>query len=91
MIVVLERENSERISLSFACPTATTQCPGRPALIVQREQIEFLRELHFPWITIAQILGISESSLRRRRHEMQLYTHDDDSDNFSELSGNVVI
>ena len=91
VIVVLERENSERAPLSFACPTATTRSPGRPALIVQREQIEFLRELHFPWTKIAQILGISESSLRRRRHEMQLYTHDDDSDNFSELSGTAVI
>ena len=87
---MLERENSERAPLSFACPTATTRSPGRPALIVQREQIEFLRELHFPWTKIAQILGISESSLRRRRHEMQLYTHDDDSDNFSELSGTAV-
>ena len=91
VIVVLERENSERTSLLFACPTATMQCPGQPALIVQHEQIEFLRELHFPWIKIAQILGISESSLCRRRHEMQLYTHDDDSDNFLELSGNAVI
>ena len=44
VIVVLDRENSERAPLSFACPTATTRSPGRPALIVQREKIEFLRE-----------------------------------------------
>ena len=41
--VVLERQDSESRALSFACPTATVQCPGRPALIVQREQIEFHR------------------------------------------------
>ena len=49
VVIVLERENSERTALSFACPTATTHCLGRPALIVEREQIEFLREMHFPW------------------------------------------
>ena len=88
--VVLERQDSESRALSFACPTATVQCPGRPALIVQREQIEFLRELHFPWTKIARILGISESTLRRRRDEIQC-TLDDDVENFSELSGTVVI
>jgi hypothetical protein len=45
-------------------PTATVQGPGRPALIIQHEQIEFLRELHFSWAKITQILCISESMLR---------------------------
>ena len=86
--VVLERQDSERKALSFTCPTAAVQRPGRPALIVQREQIEFLRELHFPWVKIARILGISESTLRRRRCELQL--SDDDDQNFSELSGSYL-
>ena len=86
--VVLERQDCERRALSFTCPTAAVQRPGRPALIVQREQIEFLRELHFPWVKIARILGISESTLRRRRCELQL--SDDDDQNFSELSGSYL-
>ena len=51
--VVLERQDSERTALSFTCMTAAVQGPGRPALIVQREQIEFLRALHFSWAKIA--------------------------------------
>ena len=89
VIVALERQDSESRAVSYACPTAAVQGPGRPALIVQREQIEFLRELHFPWTKIARILGISESTLRRRRNEMQLCPHDDDGEHFSELSGIV--
>ncbi|XP_028413841.1 uncharacterized protein LOC114536687 isoform X1 [Dendronephthya gigantea] len=89
VIVTLERQqNSEDRAVSFVCPTTTGQGrgPGRPALVIQREQIEFLRELHFSWAKIAQILGISESTLRRKRDELQLST--DIEDNFSELSDN---
>ena len=64
------------------------QGPGRHALVVQREQVEFLRELHFSWAKIARILGISESTLRRRREHLQLCSHNDDDQNFSEISGN---
>ena len=53
IFVVLERQDSERTALSFTCTTAAVQGPGRPALIVQREQIEFLRALHFSWAKIA--------------------------------------
>ena len=90
IIVVLESQNLESTTASFACPTAALQGPGRPALIVQREQIEFLRELHFPWTKIARILGISDSTLRRRREELQLRSNDFDDQNFSELSGSYL-
>ena len=41
--------------------------PGRPRYVIEEDQIRFLREMHFPWKKIADLLGVSESTLRRRR------------------------
>ena len=80
-----ERNSVEAtISNSFACPTTKLTSAGRPVIVIEREQIEFLRELHFSWVKIASLLGISESTLRRRRRELNL---DDDSENWTALSG----
>ena len=43
--------------------------PGRPLLAVSIEDIEYLRSLQFSWTKIAQILGISRSTLYRRLEE----------------------
>ena len=90
IIVVLEWQNLENTTASFACPTAALQGPGRLALIVQCEQIEFLRELLFPWTKIAQILGISDTMLRQRPEELQLRSSDFHNQNFFELSGSYL-
>lgn len=81
-----EERNSfeDTVSKSFACPTNKLTGAGRPVIVVEREQIEFLRELHFSWVKIASLLGISESTLRRRRRELNL---NDDSENWTVLSG----
>ena len=71
-------------SISFACPTTKLTGSGRPVIVVEREQIEFLREMHFSWVKIARLLGISESTLRRRRRELNL---NDDNENWTALSG----
>ena len=39
---------------------------GKPAFTIEKEQIEFLRELHFTWSSIAR-LGVSMSTLWRQR------------------------
>eukprot|EP00794_Sanderia_malayensis_P011505 gene11505-12700_t len=67
---LLHKESDEdptMFNISFHCHTQQTGNGGRPLLIVQEEQMEFLRSMHFPWVKIAQLLGISESTLRRRR------------------------
>ena len=74
----------ERASNSFSCPTTKLTGGGRPVIVVQRGQIEFLRELHFSWVKIANLLGISESTLRRRRRELNW---NDDTENWTALSG----
>ena len=43
---------------------------GRPRMFVTREQLETLHEqCHLHWNDIARNLGISERTIRRRRHE----------------------
>ena len=48
-------------------PRAEGQGPGRPALIITKEQIQYLRSLHFSWEKIAQLLHTSVSTVQRRR------------------------
>ena len=40
--------------------------PGRPLLEVSIEEVEYLRSLHVSWTKIAEIMGISRSTLNRR-------------------------
>ena len=80
-----DRNNTETMqSNSFTCSTSKLAGAGRPVIIVEREQLEFLRELHFPWAKITCLLGISKSTLRRRRHDLGL---NDTDDNWTTLSG----
>ena len=45
--------------------------PGRPRVHVTREQLQSLNEdAGFTWSEISRTLGISERTLRRRRHEL---------------------
>ena len=54
--------------------------PGRPALNITKEQIEYLRSIHFSCEKIAQLLHISVSTLQRRRRVLGI------SDNFEQYS-----
>ena len=59
-----EERNSVEATVSnlFACPTTKFTGAGRPVIVIEREQIEFLCELHFSWVKIASLLGIGEST-----------------------------
>ena len=59
----------------FFCQTVDSRRVERPPIIVEEEQITYLRGLHFSWGRIAHLLGISESTLRRRRAEIQDEDH----------------
>lgn len=62
--------------------------PGRPLVEVSIDEIEYLRGLQFTWTRIAQILGISRSTLYRRLQEEgveHMCTYSDISN--SELDG----
>ena len=54
------------------CERNYTGMRGQPKFEVSKRQVQFLRELHFPWVRIAELLGISTKTLTRRRKEFQL-------------------
>ena len=41
--------------------------PGRPRYVIEENQTRFLRQMHSPRKMIADLLGVSERTLRRRR------------------------
>lgn len=49
--------------------------PGRPAIDVDITDVEYLRNLRFTWTKIADILGISRSTLYRRLNEEGISHH----------------
>ena len=49
---------------------------------MEEEQIKFFRRLHFPWVNIARHLGISTSTLTRRRESLGM-------DRLTDISGRV--
>ena len=60
---------------------------GRPRYEIHREELEGLRDLGFTWKKIAEILCVSERTLRTKRHELEItdkYTgiRDNELDNF---------
>ena len=57
--------------------------PGRPSLDVTKDQIEFLRSMHFSWEKIAQLLQVSVSTLQRRRRAFGI---DDHLEHYSDIS-----
>ena len=47
---------------------------GRPRQFVDRQQLEFLRSMHFTWEDIANLLGVSVKTLQRRAKEWGIKT-----------------
>lgn len=58
--------------LNFRCERERLFGPGRPRVVITRQQIEALREIHFSWSSIAILLGVSERTLERRREEFEM-------------------
>eukprot|EP00794_Sanderia_malayensis_P013437 gene13437-14820_t len=48
------------------------ESPGRPHVEISKEQLEFLRSLQFTWKRIAKLLGVSVSTITRKRNIYQL-------------------
>ena len=45
---------------------------GRPRCEIHREELEGLRDLGFIWKKIAEIVRVSEQTLRAKRHELEI-------------------
>eukprot|EP00112_Aurelia_sp_Birch-Aquarium-sp1_P025427 Seg843.13 transcript_id=Seg843.13/GoldUCD/mRNA.D3Y31 product="hypothetical protein" protein_id=Seg843.13/GoldUCD/D3Y31 len=63
----------------FRCPQEVSGRKGRPSYIVQEDQIQGLRNLGFTWKSIAEMLSISERTLRNKRKDMDI------TETFSEI------
>lgn len=69
---ILERLNIEEGG-SYSCPKQNVGgSTGRPKYLITKEQIDGLRSLHFSWKKIAEMLGVSERTIRRRRQEFDM-------------------
>ena len=50
---------------------------GRPPYLITEGQLRFLRELHFTWVEIGRLLGVSRMTLFRRRRDLGMVDHDE--------------
>lgn len=67
----------------YQCPVSCSYEKGCPCFEIIKGQLVFLQSKHFRWASIAELLGISEQTPRRRREESELKT-----DGFTEISEN---
>lgn len=58
--------------IRYQVPLHRSTNPGRPRFVVLQEQLEYLRSLHFSWVDISRMLGISRMTLYRRRVEYDM-------------------
>lgn len=81
-----EENNQLQNAESFVQPSSvlvssTTCGEGRPRYDINEEQVLFLRSKHFTWTKIAQILRVSDRTLRRKRQNFTVLEQ-----NFSNIS-----
>ena len=63
-------EDDENDCQSSVLDREQSDSPGRPRFAIHREQLDALyRDCGFRWTDIARIMGVSDRTLRRRRHE----------------------
>lgn len=74
------REDEENAEMRTSSVVGTNN-GGRPRYEIDEEQVMFLRSKHFTWKKIAQIFGICDRTLRRKRQEFTART-----ENFSDIS-----
>ena len=66
----------DRHSLEYEYSTGTEASgrPGRPKFCVAQSQLEYLEGMAFNWSQISQMLGVSRTTIYRRRVELSMVT-----------------
>ena len=71
--MIQERDDTDyhdTVEMAYAAPiNIEANGAGRKRLEISQEQLEHLRSLFFSWTKIAKLLGVSTSTLQRRRRE----------------------
>ena len=89
LITSYENNLTDNSAVSFAIQYAKRigdEGPGRPSLDVTKDQLEFLRSMHFSWQKIAQLLQVSVSTHQRRRRAFGI---DNQLEQFSDISDHL--
>ena len=59
--------------MAFSVSSNENSNVGRPKFVITKEQLEFLRkDIGFSWVDIADLIGVSVSTILRRRHEFSM-------------------
>ena len=70
--------NPDTMDTSYTLSTVThSRQSGRPRFDISADQIQYLRSLSFSWTQISHLLGISRSTLYRRRIDSELDIDDE--------------
>lgn len=64
---------------------------GRPKFLIPERQLAGLRALNFTWKAIAEMLGVSEKTVRRRRMESSLPVCENNFSNITDEELDIVI
>ncbi len=74
-----EQTDALSYTARYSAPVLHTQQMGRPRFVVSKDQLESLRSLSFTWPEIATLLGVSRTTVYRRRQEYGMPTNDPSS------------
>ncbi len=75
-----EQTDALSYTARYSAPVLHTQQMGRPRFVVSKDQLEYLRSLSFTaWPEIATLLGVSRTTVYRRRQEYGMPTNDPSS------------
>lgn len=67
---VLDTRLRQLHRMAFSVDVGASGNVGRPKFLITKDQLEFLRlEIGFSWVDIGNLLGVSVSTITRRRHE----------------------
>ena len=81
-------------TMAFSVDVGPRTAAGRPKFQISKEQMEFLRiDIGFSWVDIARPLGVSVSTVTRRRHEfglgIQRVSSNIDNQTLDEIIGSI--
>jgi len=69
----VEPSGENELTNHFQCQKSYSGMPGRPLYQISTDQVSGLRSLGFTWKSIAEMLSISERTLRNRRSTDERY------------------